>query len=202
VWRFQTGIDADRRVPVLLRLHRVRRIASAQAGRLLRLLFIWVDALSAHAGKIVGPRRRYRQLRLLTPGSPKREKFMSKASDVAMQGSRDLVRQPVSALLWWCLPIAAGVFAAALRLPERELASVWAMSFAWMAVGCLLNAHRCHRLHCYISGPVFLLGSGATALLALDVLHFGSNTLSFVATGTFALALASFLPEFIWRRYA
>jgi len=26
---------------------------------------------------------------------------------------------------------------------------------------CVLNARRCHRLHCYISGPVFLLGAVA-----------------------------------------
>lgn len=127
---------------------------------------------------------------------------MIKASDVTMHDPRsDMVRRPVSAFLWWCLPIAVGVAAAALRLPGRELAAVWVASFVWMAVGCLVNAYRCHRLHCYISAPVFLAGAAACGMLATGVLWNGPTTMSFVTTGTLALALASFLPEFIWRKY-
>lgn len=113
----------------------------------------------------------------------------------------DMVRRPVSALLWWCLPIALAVAASALRLPIRELAAFWSAAFVWMAVGCFLNAHRCHRLHCYISGPAFLAGAAAASLLAAGALANGPNTLNFIATGTFAVVLASFLPEFVWRKY-
>ena len=41
--------QADRRVPVLLQLRRLRNTAQAEAGRLLRLLLLWDGAVSADA---------------------------------------------------------------------------------------------------------------------------------------------------------
>jgi hypothetical protein len=38
------------------------------------------------------------------------------------------------------------------------------VSFSWKGTGCILNARRCRRLHCYISGPAFYLGAAALAL--------------------------------------
>jgi hypothetical protein len=112
-----------------------------------------------------------------------------------------LVRQPVSALIWWCLPIVLAVLADNLRLPVRELAGVWCAAFVWMASGCILNAVRCHRLHCYISGPAFLGGAAACGLLAAGILATRPHMLSYITAGTILLALASFLPELIWRKY-
>ena len=113
----------------------------------------------------------------------------------------DLVRQPVSALIWWCLSIVLAVLADNLRLSTRELAAVWCAAFLWMGSGCVLNAVRCHRLHCYISGPVFFIGAAACALLAAGMLANTPHLLSYVTSGTILLALASFLPELIWRKY-
>ena len=113
----------------------------------------------------------------------------------------DLVRRPVSALLWWCLPIVLALATETLRLPARELATVWCAAFAWMATGCIVNAYRCHRLHCYISGPAFLAGAVACGLLAMGILANGRNTLSLITAGTIVVALASFLPEMFWSRY-
>jgi len=46
---------------------------------------------------------------------------------------------------------------------------------------------RCHRLHCYITGPLFLLGAFATVLSGLEVLHIeASSILAVVVTGTAA----------------
>ena len=45
------GNDADGRLPVFLRVHRLRHQSPARARRLLRLLFLWVRALSANAGQ-------------------------------------------------------------------------------------------------------------------------------------------------------
>lgn len=127
---------------------------------------------------------------------------MVKTIDNMTQGSRnDLVGQPVSALLWWWLPAGLAVLAEATRLSLHELAAVWSAAFVWMAVGCFLNAYRCHRLHCYISGPAFLAGAIAAGLLASGALANGPNTLNFIAAGTFAMVCVSFLPEFVWRKY-
>lgn len=54
--------DADRRLPVLLRVHGMRRAAQAKTGRLLRVLFLWLGSLPAHSGS---RGRRIRQRGLL-----------------------------------------------------------------------------------------------------------------------------------------
>jgi hypothetical protein len=114
----------------------------------------------------------------------------------------DLVRQPVSFAFWWGLPIAIGLAASYLRLPFRIGAGLCAVLFLWMATGCLLNAMRCHRLHCYISGPVFLLGAIFAAGTALGIVAVGPDIFGNAVGATLILALLSFVPEIIWKRYA
>src|SRR5438046_2559377 len=76
---------------------------------------------------------------------------------------KDWVRQPLSFVLWWGLPLVIGALVGVLHLPFRTSSGVCSLLFLWMATGCLLNARRCHHVHCYISGPVLLLGSLAAA---------------------------------------
>jgi hypothetical protein len=45
------GNDADRRLPVLLRVHWLRHQAAAEAGRLLRVLFLRLSTLPADASR-------------------------------------------------------------------------------------------------------------------------------------------------------
>jgi hypothetical protein len=122
---------------------------------------------------------------------------------VAVGGAqKDWVTQPLPVILWWGTPIAIGVSTDLFGPSTRTAAFAWAVSFVWMATGCLLNARRCHRLHCYISAPVFLLGAIAVGLLAAGFAGFGPHALNNAVSATFVLALLSFLPEIIWKRYA
>jgi len=115
----------------------------------------------------------------------------------------DLVSQPISFVLWWGLPLAIGAATAELlHLPFRFGAGVCAVLFVWMATGCLLNARRCHRVHCYISGPVFLLGAIFAGLVALGVIGVNLSTFNNAVGLTLILALLSFVPEMVWKRYA
>ncbi len=125
---------------------------------------------------------------------------VSNTNDLATR-SADLLRSPVSAFLWWCLPLALGVLAQPLGLPYRATASVWTLSFAWMATGCFLNARRCHRIHCLISGPAFLAGAVGAGMLAMGAFGTNSHALSYVISSTFAVVMASFVPEIFWRKY-
>jgi hypothetical protein len=49
--RRETGDDADRRLPVFLYLHRLRRDAAAQARRLLCVLFLRLGSVPADPGR-------------------------------------------------------------------------------------------------------------------------------------------------------
>lgn len=90
---------------------------------------------------------------------------MSCGGDSTSCGDRDLVRSR-AALLIWCVPAAlvlVGVFWAQGR------AALWIPSFVVMGTACLVNARRCGRLHCHITGPLFLLAALVTMLDALAV---------------------------------
>ena len=85
--------------------------------------------------------------------------------DASACGDRDLVRTR-AALLIWCVPAALvflGVF-----WPQAR-AALWIPSLVVMGGACLLNARRCGRLHCHITGPLFLLAALATLLDALAI---------------------------------
>lgn len=73
--------------------------------------------------------------------------------------SRDLVRG-WSAFVLWCIPTLL-VLVGALVPPVRAV--LWVPSFAIMGVACLVNARGCGRLHCFVTGPLFLLAGLATA---------------------------------------
>jgi hypothetical protein len=118
---------------------------------------------------------------------------------VDSRSQRDLARKPVSAFLWWCVPIAIGIASGSLGLTLRENAAIWAVAFTWMATGCFLNALRCHRLHCYFSGPVFLIGAIVAAAVAGGVAQ--ASALNYDIAATFALVLMTFVPEGFWRKY-
>jgi hypothetical protein len=115
---------------------------------------------------------------------------------------RDWSRQPASVLAWWGIPIALGASADFLTSSARVVALLWAAVFVWMGIGCLLNARRCHRLHCYFSGPVLLLGAVVVGLLGFGAVTLGPHGLSNAINGTVVLALLSFVPEWVWGKYA
>lgn len=64
----------------------------------------------------------------------------------------------VFALLWGA-PGAAMLAALLLDAPYR--AAVWTLMLGGMGVACLVNARRCGRTHCRVTGP-FLLGMAAS----------------------------------------
>lgn len=112
----------------------------------------------------------------------------------------DWSRQPLAILLCWGVPIAIAESTSFLALSLALTALIWTLAFAWMGTGCVLNALRCARRHCFILGPVLWLGAIATALVGMGILP-GRNGLGDVINITAALAALSFLPEWVWGMY-
>jgi hypothetical protein len=110
--------------------------------------------------------------------------------------SKDWVRRPSAFVIWWGLPIVLGVCSGFLKLPPAQAALLWAALFAWMGTGCLLNALRCARLHCFISGPVLWLGAIASGLVGLGVIS-TRHVLADVIDVTAVLVVLSCVPEWL-----
>jgi hypothetical protein len=93
---------------------------------------------------------------------------MSCAGATSRGPTHDLVRGARSFLLLWGLPLALVVLG--LAWPRVQ---VWLWVPAGVIAGsaCLANASRCGRLHCYLTGPLFLAGAAATLLAHLGVLR-------------------------------
>lgn len=80
---------------------------------------------------------------------------------------RDLVGGSWAVLLW-CIP--TGLVLLGVVLPSLRT-TLWIPSFAVMGFACLVNARGCGRLHCFVTGPLFLIASLATALDAFAVMR-------------------------------
>jgi hypothetical protein len=83
----------------------------------------------------------------------------------------DLVSQKSGIFLWY-LPIAAVILGSS--WPSMR-AWLWIPAFLIMGIGCLVNARRCGRLHCYITGPAFVLAAIYVALAAASIVPMRSN---------------------------
>ncbi len=118
------------------------------------------------------------------------------------QARKDWVGGVRSYAIAWGMPtvaIVAGVFATPF---VRTI--VWSTALIWMGTACMVNALRCGRLHCYLTGPFFLLMAVATALHGFEILWLGPNgwlwlglTLIIVGGG-----ILWYLPERLWGKYA
>lgn len=95
----------------------------------------------------------------------------------------DVTRSPLGFLLWYGLPIAA-ISATGHLLPDpRLLGLTWAGAFGVMGGKCLANVRHCGRVHCYFTGPWFLLAALASLLLGFNLAPTGWLTWDWIANG-------------------
>ena len=83
----------------------------------------------------------------------------------------------------------------------------WLLCIAWVENGfvdtiCLLNASRCGRIHCYFTGPFFILGAVTSLGYGIGLLPFGPSGWKWIGNITIigAIMLSS-IPEFVLGRY-
>jgi hypothetical protein len=103
----------------------------------------------------------------------------------------------VRGCLTWGIPVVLLIIS-----PVRYFVIVWPTLLTFMGVACLLNARSCGRIHCYVTGPFFLLLAGVGLLYGLGVLPLGVTGWS---TLSVALVIGSAVficvPEWIFGRY-
>jgi hypothetical protein len=114
----------------------------------------------------------------------------------------DLAARPGTVLLAWGIPSAVILLTVVFDVGVVWQTGAWVAALAWAGAACLFNASRCGRVHCYITGPFFLLLAGASLGHGLGILPLGPGGwqwigLSFLVGG----CLLTFVPEWIWGTY-
>ncbi len=116
--------------------------------------------------------------------------------------SRDILSSPRFTLALFCLPIIVIVVAGQSDIGVGWRTALWTAALGTMGTACLVNAMRCGRIHCYATGPFFLLMAIVTLLYGLDILPLGKNGWNLISlTILFGTIVFCCLPELIWGKY-
>jgi hypothetical protein len=123
-------------------------------------------------------------------------------SDATTFRSRDILASPWRTLLVFCLPAFAVVVAGALNISIAWRTAVWVVALLVMGSACLVNAFQCGRVHCYLTGPFFLLMGVVTLLYGLGVISLAGNGWNLLGLIILVGAIAlSCLPEMLFGKY-
>lgn len=85
---------------------------------------------------------------------------------------RDLACGGTSILLW---VVPAVILAVTAGLGGPYLVIIWPVLLTFMGAACLMNARRCGRLHCFITGPYFLALALLSLLYGLGIVPLGAH---------------------------
>ena len=116
--------------------------------------------------------------------------------------SRDILSRPWLSLVVFWLPAIAIVVAGSSGLRSGWLTIVWTAALSIMGTACIANALRCGRVHCYLTGPFFLLMAFVTFLYGLGVMPLGRNGWNRIGlTILIGAVVLCCLPEVFWGKY-
>ncbi len=120
-------------------------------------------------------------------------------TDEATPAKRDWFASRGGFLIAWGVPIAALIFGPRLGVPEIIVTPA---ALTWMGAACLLNARGCGRMHCFVTGPYFLLLAVVSLLHGFDVVPLGPGGWRGISIATLVGGvLLWYLPERIWGKY-
>ena len=116
--------------------------------------------------------------------------------------SRDILSRPWLSLVVFWLPAIAIVVAGSSGLRSGWLTIVWTAALSIMGTACIANALRCGRVHCYLTGPFFLLMAFVTLLYGLGVVPLGRKGWNRIGLTILIGAIAlCCLPELVFGKY-
>ena len=110
-------------------------------------------------------------------------------------GEQDFARRSIAWLLWG-VPAAVVLLGSLVAPVPRML--LWTPAFLIAGVACVMNAARCGRVHCYITGPLYLLAAIATLLAGMGFVPLRSSWIGCAVLGGTLLA---YLPEWVRGKY-
>ena len=125
-----------------------------------------------------------------------REIKMENSGGSSQCSARDLTGRKTAWFLWY-VPILLVIVGSSW---DRGRLWLWVPAFAVMGAGCLANAVRCGRTHCYVTGPLFLLAAVFVALSGLGVVSLHPDLFLLIVLGACCLAQCAEIPLGRYRR--
>ena len=121
---------------------------------------------------------------------------------VCTSNSRDILSNPRLAFVFFWLPAIVLVVSGRFALSSGLRSIIWFAALAIMGVACTANAVRCGRMHCYLSGPFFLVMAFVTLLYGLGVVPLGRNGWNVISLTILVGAITlCCLPELFFGKY-
>jgi hypothetical protein len=115
---------------------------------------------------------------------------------------RNYERAPWVYLMWgvpFAVVVATSASFSANLISLTVAGALWTFSVGWFGVGCYINGRSCGRVHCKIDGVAFPVLAVVGVLNVLSVVSLSWN----LFLGVFIIVLiASFVPEFVWKKYS
>jgi hypothetical protein len=100
----------------------------------------------------------------------------------------------------WVVP--GVLLAIATEVGVPHLATLWVVVMVYMGAACLINAKRCRRLHCYITGPFFLLLALVALLVGLGAIDLGPRGwIHLVYVMGVGACVLTCVPEWLFGKY-
>ena len=123
-------------------------------------------------------------------------------SDATTCESRDMLSSRWRVFMLYWLPAIAIVVAGAPAISNGWRTVVWTAGLAIMGMACIVNALRCGRVHCYVTGAFFFLMALVALSYGLGSLHLGRNGWNLLGLIALIGAIALWwLPEMLLGKY-
>jgi hypothetical protein len=104
--------------------------------------------------------------------------------------------------LLWVLPIGIILVTGHFAQSGWIVTAGWTASLLTMGSACLVNARGCGGMHCYFTGPFFLIMAVVSLAYGLHLLHLGGQGWSYIgAVLLLGGILLCVVPEWVWGRY-
>ncbi len=122
--------------------------------------------------------------------------------EICVTDRKDLSANKVTVLMLWGPPIVALIATAFVDVGRLWLTAIFTVSLLWMGLACLVNAARCGRRHCYITGPFSLLLAAVSLLHGLEIVPLGPYGWNGIGiTLLVGAIILTYLPEKILGKY-